>query len=522
MSPLRASLLAFSAIALLACGSEVHEPAPSAPVLEPLPRPELARAAPEVARQLEERRSEIDAEIDAGTATAEDFGEIAELYHAYDLLVPAAAAYRNALALEPETFRWHYLLGYLHELAGRGIEAAEALRSAIELEAGDAPAHYRLGRIELERSQLEGDRLELAEKAFERTLELDPRCAGAVYGLAEVARLRGRDALAAERYARVLELDPSAAQVHYPLGQALLKLDRRQEAEEQIRLAAEREYSVGSWPECRDPLVAALAGRTSGAAAHIQRGLSALSRGGGEQALREFRLAVEADPEDPSARTHLAAELQRRGELAGALEHFRTALRLDPANPRIHYDLASLLENTGAQAEALELFRSALELDPAFAEAHLALATALQRGGRLEEALAHYDRVLEEDPQNLPARLQRAIALAGLERIADARGALEEVVADFPGLEPEERLNAASAFALVGDLDRASELLEILAAGESEPGVVARALANLGLIDLRRGRPGPAAERFRAALELDPDLPQARQGLAMAQSAGAD
>ena len=121
----------------------------SEPLLDPLPLPDTGRMEPEVRRQLDERRRDLEAlAADRGSAEelAEAVGQMGRLYHAYDLTAAAAACYQNARRLAPEEFRWVYLLGLVQQTRGDLEAAAEALSSALAMRSDDVPTLARLGR----------------------------------------------------------------------------------------------------------------------------------------------------------------------------------------------------------------------------------------------------------------------------------------------------------------------------------------------------------------------------------------
>ena len=82
----------------------------------------------------------------------------------------------------------------------------------------------------------------------------------------------------------------------------------------------------------------------------------------------------------------LAAELSRRGELAGALSHFMRAVELDPTDPDHASNAASTLIDLGRLDEAAALLDRALALSPDHAYALSNRSRLLEREGRYEEA----------------------------------------------------------------------------------------------------------------------------------------
>jgi hypothetical protein len=80
---------------------------------------------------------------------------------------------------------------------------------------------------------------------------------------------------------------------------------------------------------------------------------------------REFRRAVEIDPEFPPGRTSLATFLQKSGNTRDAEAEYRAVLRLDSTHHPAIFNLAELLWTSGRRDEAAALYRRFLELAPA-------------------------------------------------------------------------------------------------------------------------------------------------------------
>lgn len=304
------------------------------------------------------------------------------------------------------------------------------------------------------------------------------------------------------------------------------------------------EEARGRVPEHRVPETAAL---------HIRLGDLHLKLGRPEAARASYRKAVELDPESAAAWFGLGRAAVLADDDKGAIHHFEKTLELAPDAAAVHYPLAqacrrmgdldcaqrhldlhgpgglsftdplmqrvlqrevdtaidtlrslaaqpermsadelvqTALGQLGAKGGAIERFRYQVEkegpgVDGASPQArvHYTLGRLLQRSGNPEAAARHLDRALQLDPalETAAARLRRADELR---RRNDPAGAERE-------------------------LQRALELE--LAQGD-------RALVwhRLGEIARRRDSADKAVEHYRRALALDPELLDARLGLATA------
>ncbi len=502
-------------LTLAACSTPDHA-ATRASLIEVEPIA-LDAMEPNVQQQLRAARAALDALLTTDPSPTaelgEAYGDLGRLYQAYELPQPAIACYRNAQQLQPEVFRWAYLLGYLLYLEGDLRHAASALDEALRLRPDDPPASLWAGHTALGRG--------LAEAAipfFERAIQADAACAGARFGLGEAARESRRPEDAIVHYRNVLEQQPAAARVHYSLARALQSIGRDDEAAQHFDLAASQGPARGGWAGCADPEITAVRALADSSAAAVLRGSAASLGGSVSDEIVEYRNAVAKRSDDPVAHHALASALWETGDVEGAVSHFEQALGLRPDDATLNYDFGFVLARTGDLKRAEQLLLRAVELHPDYVEAHLMLGTLYQRHGHLQTALMHYNRVLARAPHQLTARLQRALTLAELKRRPEAVADLQQLAVEAPPSDPQEKLNLASALGMLGDTERSSELLRQLAiAPGAQPTLRARAHFNLGMLALGQQSPRKAIEHFRQASQLDPDFDDAQRGLREAQ-----
>jgi tetratricopeptide (TPR) repeat protein len=98
---------------------------------------------------------------------------------------------------------------------------------------------------------------------------------------------------------------------------------------------------------------------------HLLLGEALDAAGRRDEAEREFRRAVEIDPDFAPGRTSLATFLQKSGRARDAEAEYRVVLRLDPGQYPAIFNLAELLWSSGRRDEAAPLYRRFLELAPA-------------------------------------------------------------------------------------------------------------------------------------------------------------
>jgi len=372
-----------------------------------------------VRRQLQDARSALDRLHDepevSSSQLGQNYGEMGMLYHAYGLHDAAEVCYRNARTLQPQTFRWAYYLGKLHAKQGNTDSAVDAFGQALAIKADDVPA-----LINLARTYLAANRPEEAKPFFERALAKKPSCAAAHAGLGEICLLRKEHEAAARYFENVLRIQPGATTVHYSLAMAYRGLKQKNKAVEHL---ARRGYvRVG----VADPLMHAIETLPTGVQHHMMSGAAAAESGKVAEGFAKLRKAVEADPDNSTARLALATALVRYGDQDGAIEQFRQALRIRPELVQAHYDLGLLLGRKGSDDQAMEHFRQAVAADPRHVASHLGLAKLALKIGENQLADTHYALAIEFDPRNPAARIGQVIALAKQAKYAEAFDCLEK------------------------------------------------------------------------------------------------
>jgi TolB-like protein/Tfp pilus assembly protein PilF len=196
--------------------------------------------------------------------------------------------------------------------------------------------------------------------------------------------------------------------------------------------------------------------------------------------------ALELDPDSAEARVRLGQALSREDDMDGMLEQFRLAFEAEPNNPLTLGIMASQAGREGKIDRLVELYDRAAAIDPLASiwpnnkaaslihfrradEAEEAAERAFELNGDLDAfrggmADIHiirgdYDaalELLEELPQKEYNLTRRAIALYGVGRVEESDRILEEI----RGVQvPEARMAVAMIYANRGDNDLAFEWL---------------------------------------------------------------
>jgi Tfp pilus assembly protein PilF len=143
-----------------------------------------------------------------------------------------------------------------------------------------------------------------------------------------------------------------------------------------------------------------------------------------DEAITQFRRALEFEPNSALIHTNLGMALSRQGRADEAREHFRRALEIDPRDARAHRELAHLLSLDQNTDEARAELEQAVELDPRDTVARGNLGSVLLEQGKIDAAIAAFEAALAIDPKSLGSRINLARALA-------ARGRIDEAIVQY-------------------------------------------------------------------------------------------
>src|SRR6266852_4301812 len=152
---------------------------------------------------------------------------------------------------------------------------------------------------------------------------------------------------------------------------------------------------------------------------------------------------------------------------------------------------------------------------PEFAYAHFQLAYVYTALKKTDEARAEYGRTIAIDPKMSEAYLNLGMMLLDKQEDAAAIAPLRKAVELLPS-QSRPRYLLAVAQDRTGDRAGAAESFEALL--HLDPNDIT-AIDYLGWGALRKGKPEEAEAKFRRALEVQPDGPEARRGLAQSLDA---
>lgn len=249
--------------------------------------------------------------------------------------------------------------------------------------------------------------------------------------------------------------------------------------------------------------------RSGFAQCHFRLGVVARQDGRIDDALAEYRKAIDLDPNYAPSRLNLAEILITRGDRAAALEELREATRIDPEYPKAHYNRGLAAAQLGRWDEALEAFEAARRLAPESADSWFGVGAVRACEGDWAGAREAF----REMGSRAAARRdqEKARRAADLARWVARLDAVERAAGPAPaGVAPSRREARASAlWALVGERTPATP--------PRPPSDDPVSLYLIGDLLVTTGRMAAGEELLRDALARSPRLPFAHFSLGAAR-----
>ena len=153
----------------------------------------------------------------------------------------------------------------------------------------------------------------------------------------------------------------------------------------------------------------------------VRKGRILYKSGKYQEAIEQFRAAVEEDARNAEAHLWLGLSFSRIAEPEKAVDSLEEARKLDPANEEVYRSLGTAyLELEGRDtakgehaiakkrlAKAEEVAQELLKRTPKDKESYEYLIQLAKRQSKLDEALRHCDKVLEIDKNDVSTWLER-------------------------------------------------------------------------------------------------------------------
>ncbi len=234
----------------------------------------------------------------------------------------ALSTWRTGIAQYGPSAAVYARLARAYRLQGDNPSAIDAWRALLDLDAGDAEAHYQLGLL------LAAYTPELALPELMQAARLDPG------------------------------LDAPVQSLRASLNAALLVDDRPY----QLLMSGRALAALGEWDLAAEAFRRVIASRREGAEAWAWLGEARQHLG--EDGLPDLQRAFRLDPNSPGVNALFGLYWQRQGQADQALTSFQAAINLEPDTAAWQAAAGSAAELTGDLVEALAYYKRAVTLDP--------------------------------------------------------------------------------------------------------------------------------------------------------------
>ena len=283
-----------------------------------------------------------------------------------------------------------------------------------------------------------------ARKAFEQTLQRDPKFFAAASNLAALDLRDRKPDDARKRFTTLLEKDPKSVPAMLALGRLALAdatsdkaLEARTQAMDWYRKAHEADRSSL-------PATLALAG------AHIV----------GKQyvdAIPMLQEALAANPNSIEVLDMLGTAYLQSDQQSLGMETLEKILRVRPGDPTLQFRMGELKLRLGDTTGALVHLRKSAELAPKAIEPRVAIAGVLARSGKLEEARKISVALQKEAPKSGLGIMLEGDLLMGERKFPEAASAYRRALAMQKTVPLQTKLH--QAMIAMGKLDEADTLI---------------------------------------------------------------
>ena len=479
----------------------------------------------------------------AGTSPARSFDAVGVWFAQKGDLKCAAAAFKQALRLEPHLAEAHFDLGLVRQSQQQPAQAISEFRLALQYDPALLQAHCAMG------SSL-GDPTE-AEAEFRKALAMNPQLVCALDGIAQILVKERRFDAAMDYWQRALRIQPDAEDLQLALATATYKAAKAREANglpaldgagvgDAIRLLTDfiknhsdvtaAYFALGNIyanehrnREAADEYQEVIRRSPNDTVAIGAQVRALIDASAFSEALAPARDYVRRQPDDPSGHVMLGTVYQQTGDYASAEPELELGAARAPDDFEARYQLGLVLARMGKPDQALPHLQKAVALKPGDRSAQYQLVAVLRSLGRTQESTQIVVQLRKEQGEEslnsqLASEGTKANDLLQSGKPADAAQIYRHMLEENPE-SAQTAYNLALALEAMNDTKSAKDVLR--KAIDRNP-KVAKVRAELGQLELAQGDLESAQKWLKSALDLEPGLSEARGNLAMVHARKGD
>jgi len=434
----------------------------------------------------------------------------------------------NEIKFNPTSVLGHANLGSVYQKKKMFDQAFQQYNAAEFFAERDRQTSFdtkKLIRLNLGLLFQDQKRYELAVKAYDTVLQVDPNNLLANYYKATLLQDTGNTDGALQAYNRVLTIDPN-----YKAAQDKMLALVKQQTDPTKLTAGLIQYGD------RFP---------NNAAVQEQIGEEFHQRKDLNNAAMFYQRAIKLNPQLASAWANLGAVYQAQGKDEDSVQAFQKAQALDPKNETFQqlakssvsnvgykaYQQAIQLQQQGKSKEAITYFQKALATTDT-PDLHAAYGVSLQSNGQLDDAIKEYQKALTKEPNNADYNYYLGTAYHQKKDLAKASAAYKKTLS----LKPDYK-DAQQALASIDQQDASNTLEKGIDAYNHKNYPMAMNLINQaltknnkdsmayyyrGLIYDAQKKTSLAAQSYMEATRLNPDFTDAYYALGVALDTNKD
>lgn len=456
----------------------------SQPALQPIPEiatDELSIFIETVIFDAQTRLDVAQASGATGSELAVAYGHLGDVLLVHGLMAPAQVAYENAQTLEPQRLDWPYLLSVIAIDQGNAPEALRHLGRALAIDPWDRASLIRRGRLYLANGETA-----LAQKDFEKTVQLNPESAAALAGLGEAALQQQDFDKAVTQLEAALSRQPAATRLIQPLALAYRGLGMTDQARTMMGTMGDRDVAFV------DPVMDRVREKSQSPQFYQESALQAAEMGDLINARALLVQALSLAPNDPLIVTNYGEVLAREGLLSEAKEAFVRLVELQPNEPDAWFYLAQTEELLGDLDGAQGAYTRMLSLSEDDFRANQGLAHVALAKGQYRRAADAFDGLRttgQEEASRYLMAYWYAIALIGLEAYEDAMSVLDDLETQSSGADRDVIMAKARLMASVVEANSVAlneRLAQVTALYNQAPDI--ESAATLAMIHAKLGQ----------------------------------
>jgi len=241
---------------------------------------------------------------------------------------------------------------------------------------------------------------DIAEKIFDRVIQLNPNLAKAWYNKGNTLVNLGKYAEAINCYDKAIKIDPNYAKAWSNKGNALVNLWKYAEA-----------------INCYDEAIKINPNLTE---VWSNKGNALANLGKYSEAINCYDEAIKIDPNYASAWSNKGNALVYLGKYAEAIKCYDKAIKINPNLAEAWSNKGNALINLDKYDEAVKCYDESIKINPNYAGAWYNNGNALVYLGKYDEAIKCYDESIKINPNFVEAYMNLGATLLSLHKYDDA------------------------------------------------------------------------------------------------------